>query len=182
MSGPKITCGHDWMEGISPGNGLICILSAGHTGSHLACRESDLFGDTSNSDAVKFLRNSVTDMNALIETLRLNPPGISMHEKMKPIVTALEETNGCNCDLDNWEPEALTGHSWVCRIHIKAVAELNGTEPVGKLYEECNHKSPQNKARQEKRRQLLTQPVASGTTFSGKDAEINRAVDQIPGA
>jgi len=26
----------------------------------------------------------------------------------------------CNCDLDNWQPEASTGHSWVCRIH-KAV-------------------------------------------------------------
>lgn len=30
----------------------------------------------------------------------------------------------CNCDLDNWEPELNTGHSWVCRIH-KAV--MNGT-------------------------------------------------------
>ena len=27
----------------------------------------------------------------------------------------------CNCDLDNWEPEALTGHSWVCRIHKAAI-------------------------------------------------------------
>lgn len=26
----------------------------------------------------------------------------------------------CNCDLDNWEPEASTGHSWVCRIHKAA--------------------------------------------------------------
>ena len=23
----------------------------------------------------------------------------------------------CNCDLDNWMPEASTGHSHVCRIH-----------------------------------------------------------------
>lgn len=28
----------------------------------------------------------------------------------------------CNCDLDKWEPERRTGHSWVCRIH-KAVVE-----------------------------------------------------------
>ena len=28
----------------------------------------------------------------------------------------------CNCDLDNWEPEAGTGHSWVCRIHKAALA------------------------------------------------------------
>lgn len=27
----------------------------------------------------------------------------------------------CNCDLDNWEPESLTGHSWVCRIHKAAI-------------------------------------------------------------
>lgn len=26
----------------------------------------------------------------------------------------------CNCDLDNWEPEKSTGHSWVCRIHKEA--------------------------------------------------------------
>ncbi|MBK9497153.1 MAG: hypothetical protein IPO08_22090 [Xanthomonadales bacterium] len=28
---------------------------------------------------------------------------------------------GCNCDLDNWEPERSTGHSHVCRIHKAAV-------------------------------------------------------------
>ena len=28
---------------------------------------------------------------------------------------------GCNCDLDNWEPERSTGHSHVCRIHKKAI-------------------------------------------------------------
>lgn len=26
----------------------------------------------------------------------------------------------CNCDLDNWEPERDTGHSWVCRIDKEA--------------------------------------------------------------
>jgi hypothetical protein len=31
------------------------------------------------------------------------------------------EGMGCNCDLDNWEPEPLTGHSWVCRIHKAAI-------------------------------------------------------------
>lgn len=30
----------------------------------------------------------------------------------------------CNCDLDNWEPERTTGHSWVCRIHKAAHANL----------------------------------------------------------
>lgn len=27
----------------------------------------------------------------------------------------------CNCDLDNWQPEPETGHSWVCRIHKAAM-------------------------------------------------------------
>jgi len=27
----------------------------------------------------------------------------------------------CNCDLDNWEPEKITGHSHVCRIHKRAI-------------------------------------------------------------
>lgn len=32
------------------------------------------------------------------------------------------ERVGCNCDLDNWEPTSLTGHSHVCRIHKAASA------------------------------------------------------------
>lgn len=31
------------------------------------------------------------------------------------------EGMGCNCDLDNWEPEQSTGHSHVCRIHKAAL-------------------------------------------------------------
>ena len=41
----------------------------------------------------------------------------------RDIAKSLAKTNGCNCDLDNWEPEASTGHSWVCRIH-KTASEL----------------------------------------------------------
>lgn len=26
----------------------------------------------------------------------------------------------CNCDLDNWEPEIISGHSYFCRIHKAA--------------------------------------------------------------
>lgn len=29
----------------------------------------------------------------------------------------------CNCDLDRWQPEPVSGHSHVCRIHKAAVAE-----------------------------------------------------------
>ena len=35
----------------------------------------------------------------------------------------------CNCDLDNWEPEPSTGHSWVCRIHKAAIRNhLKGSQ------------------------------------------------------
>lgn len=32
----------------------------------------------------------------------------------------------CNCDLDNWQPEKTTGHTWVCRIHKAAIAKARG--------------------------------------------------------
>ncbi len=43
----------------------------------------------------------------------------------REIATKLRETMGCNCDLDNWEPERSTGHSWVCRIHKAATHAVN---------------------------------------------------------
>ena len=38
---------------------------------------------------------------------------------LKEIVKEVESASGskCNCDLDNWQPERSTNHSWVCRIH-----------------------------------------------------------------
>lgn len=39
----------------------------------------------------------------------------------------LRKTMRCNCDLDNWEPERSTGHSWVCRIHKAALAAAKAT-------------------------------------------------------
>jgi len=44
-------------------------------------------------------------------------------EKIKAIVKNLESRMQCNCNLDKWEPERLTGHSFVCRIHRAALAE-----------------------------------------------------------
>jgi hypothetical protein len=29
----------------------------------------------------------------------------------------------CHCDLDNWEPSRITGHSHVCPIHKAVMAE-----------------------------------------------------------
>ena len=44
-------------------------------------------------------------------------------DDLKRFVIELEKTMHCNCDLDNWEPEKLTGHSCVCRIHKQAIYE-----------------------------------------------------------
>ena len=44
------------------------------------------------------------------------------HKKLLTIVDDLKKTMQCNCNLDSWEPERNTGHSWVCRIH-KAAAK-----------------------------------------------------------
>ena len=44
-----------------------------------------------------------------------------MEKTIKEIVKELEKTMQCNCDLDRWEPERKTGHSWVCRIHEAAM-------------------------------------------------------------
>ena len=39
----------------------------------------------------------------------------------KDIVKELEAAGmQCTCDLDRWQPEPETGHSWVCGIHIAA--------------------------------------------------------------
>lgn len=47
-----------------------------------------------------------------------------MNQKtLKEIVKDLKDSGmRCNCDLDNWQPETSTGHSWVCRIHKRAIA------------------------------------------------------------
>ena len=55
-----------------------------------------------------------------------------MNDRLE-IASRLEKTMACNCDLDNWQPEPSTGHSWVCRIHKEAnriVAELASRKPV----------------------------------------------------
>jgi len=44
-------------------------------------------------------------------------------ESIQPIVDKFAKILHCNCDLDNWQPDARTGHSWVCCIHKAAIAE-----------------------------------------------------------
>jgi len=36
----------------------------------------------------------------------------------------IAKTTQCNCDLDKWEPERSTGHSWVCDIHKQAMKQF----------------------------------------------------------
>ena len=51
---------------------------------------------------------------------------------LKEHVTDIKaEGTRCNCDLDNWEPEPDTGHSWVCRIHRIARMRMTGEYVVG---------------------------------------------------
>ena len=43
-----------------------------------------------------------------------------MSESMTEILARLESKMQCQCDLDRWEPEKDTGHSWACPIHKEA--------------------------------------------------------------
>jgi hypothetical protein len=44
-------------------------------------------------------------------------------ERVHVFAKELEKKMKCFCDLDRWEPERITGHSWVCPIHKKAMSE-----------------------------------------------------------
>jgi hypothetical protein len=44
--------------------------------------------------------------------------------ELRDIVKKLEADTQCTCDLDNWQPEQNTGHSWVCQIHKRAKVRL----------------------------------------------------------
>jgi hypothetical protein len=43
--------------------------------------------------------------------------GATLREKAKFIALHIP----CDCDLDSWEPDKRTGHSWRCRIHRLAL-------------------------------------------------------------
>lgn len=42
-------------------------------------------------------------------------------QNLREKASELAKTMRCNCDLDKWEPDRRTGHSWVCRIHRAAI-------------------------------------------------------------
>lgn len=68
----ELACGHDWLERKYPGEGLICILPAGHSNPHLYCRESDLFGQTNNTEVVRVLSRIVQQRNLDIRVPNMN--------------------------------------------------------------------------------------------------------------
>jgi len=45
---------------------------------------------------------------------------------LKEIVAGIEAEGNiqCNCDLDQWQPEKSSGHTWTCRIHKLAVGKF----------------------------------------------------------
>ena len=52
-------------------------------------------------------------------------------ERLLSIVRRIEgERMQCTCDLDNWQPERSTGHSWVCQIHRAAMMEIAAGKAV----------------------------------------------------
>ena len=49
----------------------------------------------------------------------------------RDFVPEYEAKMQCNCDLDNWEPERITGHSHVCRIHRYAMSKYRRSRGLG---------------------------------------------------
>ena len=45
-------------------------------------------------------------------------------ERISKLVAGAEKENQCCCDLDNYQPDPETGHSWVCIIHKLVIAEI----------------------------------------------------------
>jgi hypothetical protein len=43
--------------------------------------------------------------------------------EIRKIAKEKSKTLQCNCDLDNWQPDERTGHTWVCCIHKAAMLE-----------------------------------------------------------
>jgi len=44
-------------------------------------------------------------------------------ESLKPLADKKALEMQCNCNLDKWQPDARTGHTFVCRIHKAALEE-----------------------------------------------------------
>ena len=79
-------------------------------------------GDLSRELALRFARHAAESFGLTVR--KPAPPPVKREPvDLRPVAAELRKTMGCNCDLDNWEPERSTGHSWVCRIHKAAIAQ-----------------------------------------------------------
>lgn len=66
-------------------------------------------------------------------------------EHMKEIVAHVKSRQPCRCDLDNWQPEWITGHSWVCPIHKQAMEiARNGPWPAAEVAAKLNEAEATN--------------------------------------
>lgn len=75
---------------------------------------------------IKVKRMCVTYLES--KPMSANSPNYKTTKSPKDIAKELSRTMQCNCDLDRWEPEQTTGHSWVCRIHKAVImGEPNGS-------------------------------------------------------
>ena len=59
---------------------------------------------------------SISELEAAAKVSARNDALVALRAR----VSELRLTMQCNCNLDSWEPEIDTGHSWVCRIHKAA--------------------------------------------------------------
>lgn len=57
-------------------------------------------------------------------------PSVSITD-MQAIISEIAKTTQCTCDLDRWEPERSTGHSWVCNIHKLAISTAERKKRFG---------------------------------------------------
>lgn len=49
---------------------------------------------------------------------------VSYRVRVREKVAEIARTMRCCCDFDNWEPEVITGHTDVCRIHKAAICAV----------------------------------------------------------
>lgn len=85
---------------------------------------SDWFTDEQIDDLVRYLIHIQRRTQAMNRENRARAKALhdARRAELREKVKNLSRTMQCNCDLDNWQPEPSTGHSWVCRIHKAAVS------------------------------------------------------------
>lgn len=62
-------------------------------------------------------RDTRTQLKEQLRELKGDMARAERRERLHAKAKELRKEMQCRCDLDNWEPEYETGHSWVCPIH-----------------------------------------------------------------